>query len=289
MVQNSAKTPPHGPASLNQHQEGFNSLYPFRHGQAHQIIANHNDNTLTQVIQAYGEFSPGEVDVFQEVVQAGDTVVEVGANIGAHTLALAKVVGHGMVLAFEPQRLIFQTLCGNLALNSVSNVWAEQRAVGAKAGTAVITALDPYYWQNFGGLPINFTTQGETVEQIALDQLELPRCNFIKADCEGSELAVLQGAEATIQRLRPWLYIEFDHHRQDILDWLASHNYLCARHFPCHGEGSIVASDMLLAWHTEQLVSRVMFDGSFTTKHGFMPATAVDMLIPGVPKEMKIV
>ena len=53
-------------------------------------------------------------------IQPGDVVIEVGANIGPHTVFLAQHVGpQGLVLAFEPQRILFQTLCANLALNSI--------------------------------------------------------------------------------------------------------------------------------------------------------------------------
>ena len=50
--------------------------------------------------------------------------LDVGANIGCHTVPFAKLVGEsGRVVAFEPQRLVFQNLCANLALNALTNVY----------------------------------------------------------------------------------------------------------------------------------------------------------------------
>ncbi|TFG83046.1 MAG: FkbM family methyltransferase, partial [Chromatiales bacterium] len=55
---------------------------------------------------------------------------DIGANIGTHTLALARLVGQqGLVFAFEPQRIVFQTLCANMALNSLDNVHCINSAV----------------------------------------------------------------------------------------------------------------------------------------------------------------
>ena len=83
------------------------------------------------------------------------TAVEVGANIGSHTVAIAHMVGpQGRVLAFEPQRAIFQVLCANIALNALEQVEAHWMAVGAAAGEVMIDRLDMRAVQNFGGYSI---------------------------------------------------------------------------------------------------------------------------------------
>src|ERR1043165_865505 len=73
----------------------------------------------------YGEYSEGEVDIFRQVLRPGDLALDIGANLGSHTLPLAQFVGPtGGVYAFEPQRILFQILCGNVALNEIGNVRA---------------------------------------------------------------------------------------------------------------------------------------------------------------------
>ena len=83
-----------------------------------------------------------------------DCVLDVGANIGTHTVALAAhVTAAGAVYAMEPQRLTFQLLCANIALNALTNVVCLNVAVGETAGTTRIPTLDPLIENNFGGLP----------------------------------------------------------------------------------------------------------------------------------------
>jgi len=82
-------------------------------------------------LDLYGEWSEGEVALFQALLRPNDTVVEVGANIGSHSVFFAKAVGaQGNIVAIEPQRVVFQTLCANLALNSLTNTYCYQLGLG---------------------------------------------------------------------------------------------------------------------------------------------------------------
>src|SRR5690606_16810330 len=108
------------------------------------------------------------------------------------------------------QRMVFQLLCANAALNASGQVHAQQVAVGADAGTVLIPALDLSVVQNFGGLGHTSWGQGDRVPRVTLDGLGLDACHFIKIDVEGMEAAVLAGAQATIMRYRPAMYIEND-------------------------------------------------------------------------------
>jgi FkbM family methyltransferase len=187
-------------------------------------------------LRKYGEWSAAELDVFRQVVQPGHIVIEVGANIGAHTVALSRIVGPtGAVLAFEPQRLVFQTLCANLALNSCANVAARQEAVGAALGELLVPVLPPDAPNNFGALPLgNRWQQGEHVPLITIDSLQVTGCRLIKMDVEGMEVEALQGAADTIRRLRPALYVENERDEQSraLITLLLSHNYRLFWHAP---------------------------------------------------------
>lgn len=175
------------------------------------MIYNKNDMYIGKSLELYGEFSEGEVDLFRQVVRAGDTVLEIGANLGAHTLVLAQLAGKaGQVHAFEPQRLLFQTMAGNMAVNSVTNVYAYQKAVGEVPGHIKVPVLNYEQEVNWGGLELGKWEQGEEVEQITVDSLPLDACHFIKIDVEGMELDVLKGAKETISRFQPLLYVEND-------------------------------------------------------------------------------
>jgi FkbM family methyltransferase len=175
------------------------------------MLYNINDMYIGRSLDLYGEFSEGEVDLFRQIIRTGDIVLDVGANIGAHTLFLANALGLlGKVYAFEPQRVVFQTLCANMALNSVTNAYCYQVAVGDEPGTIAVPILNYCAEDNFGGLGLGNYTEGEVVEVITLDSLALPHCRLIKIDVEGMELRALQGAHATIERCQPILYVEND-------------------------------------------------------------------------------
>jgi FkbM family methyltransferase len=152
-----------------------------------------------------------EQAIFDQIVGPGMLVVEVGANIGAHTIDLARMVGsQGEVHAFEPQRIVFQTLCANLALNQCANVFARQVAVGASGGSIMVPPVDPGSRNNFGGISLGMFAAGEAVQVITIDSLDLPACHVLKIDVEGMETEVLRGATSTIDMYRPVMYVEND-------------------------------------------------------------------------------
>jgi len=186
----------------------FNRRKTCRHG---EMLYNIHDVYIGRSLDLYGEYSEGEIDLFRRILHPGQTVVEVGANIGPHTLFFARQVGPtGAVLAFEPQRIVFQTLCANLALNSLTNVDCRQQAVGSAAGTIVVPPIDYRREANFGGLALGGHARGERVPLVTIDGLDLGRCDLLKLDVEGMEQAALEGATDTLARLKPVLYVEND-------------------------------------------------------------------------------
>jgi FkbM family methyltransferase len=182
----------------------------------------------------YGEYSEGEVDVFRQCLRAGDVALDIGANFGSHTIPMARLVGpSGNVYAFEPQRILFQILCGNIALNEIANVNALPVALGRAAGRTKVPALDYRGANNFGGIALG-ATQGEDVSVVTLDQLEVTRARLIKIDVEGMEIDVLAGAKQTLARCRPFLYVENDraHKAEALVAQLQEDGYRMWWHVP---------------------------------------------------------
>jgi len=172
-----------------------------------------HDAFVGRALDLYGEFSPEEGRMLAQLAPPGGTVLEVGANIGAHTVALAKAVGpKGRVVAWEPQGLIHRILADNLARNGLG--WAEARraGAGAEAGFLAVPEVDYASPSNFGELALG-TAGGSVVPVERIDDLRLSSVSLIKVDVEGMELQVLRGAAETIARCRPVLYVEND--RQD--------------------------------------------------------------------------
>ena len=186
----------------------MNICHDFRYG---KIIYNNLDMFVGKSLKLYGEFSPGEGELFDQFIKEGDIVVEVGSNIGSHTIHLAQLAGNnGIVYAFEPQRLVFQILAGNIALNNIINTFCTQACVSDAPGVALVPVLNPEIQQNWGGMSLENSTHGEKVPVITLDSLDLPGCDFLKVDVEGMELNVLKGAKDLIDTFRPKIYAEAD-------------------------------------------------------------------------------
>jgi FkbM family methyltransferase len=184
----------------------FNRMTQCRHG---LMLYNVNDTHIGRSLAIYGEWCQAEVDIFAQILRPGDVAIYAGANVGAHTVAIARLVGpRGTVIAFEPQRVVFQALCANVANNSLPNVFCYQAAVGQQADVMVVPPLDPYTRQNFGAFVISGYDHGEPVGVTRLGDLPLRACRLIKVDVEGMELSVLHGAETLIRNCSPFLYVE---------------------------------------------------------------------------------
>jgi FkbM family methyltransferase len=212
--------------------EPFNLRKQCRHG---EMVFNRCDRYVGRSLELYGEFSETEAELFGTFLQPGMLVVEAGSNLGALTLALSGLAGNeGAVIAFEPQRMIFHLLCANLALNSISNVFAYQKAVGSEPGAVMVPQLDPASEANFGGLTLGSWDSGEQVPVVSLDGMRFPRLDLLKADVEGMEEQVLEGAMETIARHRPILYLEDDRPEksESLHARIRSLRYKIYRHLP---------------------------------------------------------
>lgn len=205
--------------------------------QTHQgyVLYNQNDEYVGKSIENYGDYQLEETKFFNQFIQKGDVVLDVGANIGTHALWFAKKVGkRGRVLAFEPQRLIFQTLCANMAINSITNVDCKQMGVGSVQKLIDLPVLDPTKKANFGGLNIQGHDSGEKVAVCKIDDMGLKRCDFIKIDVEGMEPDVLMGGLNAIAKLRPYIYMEVDREENHglIVEILQELKYIIEGHSP---------------------------------------------------------
>src|SRR5882724_8580837 len=175
-----------------------------------------NDSYVGRSFDLYGEFSVGEQHFFQHCARGG-AAVDVGANIGAHSVMLAKKYSH--LYAFEPQETLYRILKMNLAL--ANNTTCYQAAVGNEEGVIHLPMLDYSQENNFGGIgkdclgpepPKEIPMAKVQLRQ--LDKVEALRkeekIDFIKIDVEGMEKEALEGAQMLLDQHKPILYVEND-------------------------------------------------------------------------------
>lgn len=199
------------------------------------------------------ELQPYELEMLQDVqanVSPGDLVLDVGANIGNHTLYLAAIAGC-QVTSFEPNASLIEALRRSVEINQLGErVTLMPFGVGHAAGKGHFAAIME---DNLGGQSIDIG-EGD-IRIVALDELEFPeRVRLIKIDVEGMELPVLEGAVNLIDQDRPLIYVECMNADQykTIATWMESHGYVYWDTFnatPTHlfRPGESVSLDMRVA------------------------------------------
>jgi len=199
------------------------------------MLYNIHDMGCGRCLDQYGEFSVDETEVFAHLVEPGMVVLDIGANIGAFTVFLSQAVGpEGEVIAFEPQRVLYQILVANLALNEINNVRPFQAGAGHETGQAAFPPIDYATTGWPGAVSLQTEANGETVVIMPIDSLALPQCHFMKIDVEGFEEKVLVGARETIRTCRPAIYIENDRPNgsESLIGCLQSFDYAMYWHTP---------------------------------------------------------
>jgi FkbM family methyltransferase len=159
-----------------------------------------NDHIAQRLLLSRGYETEVSTAIFA-LVRPGMIVLDIGANIGLHTLHLARRVGScGQVLAFEPNTIAREELLKNIYMNHIKNVKVLEIALWERDGEEVFYFPEDGM-EAMGGLQRNsqFKVAYESKVQTArldtiLTQLEVRRIDFIKIDVEGAELRVLRGA-----------------------------------------------------------------------------------------------
>ncbi len=202
----------------------FAIIVPTVYGQ--MLVNRHDINQTNALVKTGRAIDHRDIVMVLQILQllgTDVTALDVGANFGTYSMAMAKAVGpHGKVHAFEPQRLIYNLLVGSVALNSLTNVYCHNVALGEREDRIEIPQFDYDQPLNFGS--VEFTpeqneklaqTRGHNPDRVeyvplaTIDSYDFPKVHLIKLDAEGMELQVLRGATETIRRCRPVLYVEF--------------------------------------------------------------------------------
>jgi FkbM family methyltransferase len=142
------------------------------------------------------------------------------------------MVPQGRVYAFEPQRILFQLVCANAALNSLQNVYAHCVGVGRTVGLLNVPQVDYEQPNNFGAVEMG-GTGGESVPLVTIDST-VSHFHIAKIDAEGMEGEILEGGLKTINRCRPILYMENDREDKspELIKRLWAMNYDLFYHLP---------------------------------------------------------
>lgn len=158
--------------------------------------------------------------IYRRGLTDGCIALDIGANVGAHSLPMARLVGpSGRIIAVEPTALAFRRLCRNISLNPnlATRIVPLQMAMLAHPEGPVpklihsswpIHAHRDSHPVHSGRLQHTTGAAGSSVDAL-VHALSLPRVDYLKIDVDGAEPGVLIGARGTLARWRPRLLLEW--------------------------------------------------------------------------------
>lgn len=191
-----------------------------------------------------GSYSGDQLTLIEKLLDKDGVFLDVGANQGEFSIAAARIVQKGKVIAFEPVSEYRERLLTNIQLNDFGNVQVIAAALGEQEGSLPIFDQQENFTDGtrHEGLPTLFASNSrhharEVVPVKRLDdvlrELGISRVDVIKLDIEGAEWIALRGAVNTITSCRPTLILEIGretcraagYEPEALVEWLVSLNY----------------------------------------------------------------
>ena len=181
------------------------------------VVPDSLELITSYVLQEQGDWFEDEIKFLRELVQPGDTVVDIGANYGVYALSLARKVGaNGQVWAFEPASETAKLLRESSSVNNTTWLQVVQQALSDREGTAWLQMPGQAELNSLAEPSLMETDAqqgpGESVEITTLDRcLDLygwTGVDLLKIDAEGEEERILKGGKRFFQELSPLVMFE---------------------------------------------------------------------------------
>ncbi|MXP52293.1 FkbM family methyltransferase [Pantoea sp. Seng] len=212
------------------------TLFSFSHENRliYMNLPNQQD-FIQNVIKSHRRFYEPEMlaDIAART-KPGSTILDIGANIGNHSVYFGLFCNANKVFSFEPQGEVYDTLSKNIKLNFLdSKVTAFQMGLGSYETTAKLGSVDA---RNIGMTKLEVSESGgiriATLDSMTKNEPD-NSISVIKIDVEGMEMEVLSGAVNTLQRHSPVIYAEAgtEPEFESISVFLAKFGYLPTKRF----------------------------------------------------------
>jgi len=205
-----------------------------------RVLEGDLHDPLFRSLYLYGEYEPVTTAALAQLVRTGDTVVDVGANVGILTALFGRLVGRtGRVFAFEPVTAQFEILKRTISLNDLGDVVvARNQAVGEQEREKVIIYVPQGHSHACSSLRVEDPALAEVcVSSMVTLERALPRRvapTLVKVDVEGAEMSVLVGGQAWHLCRQPPIWVLevnraaaslFDYAPEDLVAFLKAHGY----------------------------------------------------------------
>lgn len=176
-----------------------------------------------------------ESDLLKELEQyipQHANILDIGANIGNHSLYWANEMNANKIIAFEPIKKIYDILLKNIEINQLGNV-IECHNCGLSNCNGQATIQKSYSY-NLGGTSIEKSESGD-IQIKKLDDFDfnhLTKIDFVKIDVEQHEILVLEGAKETLKKFKPVIFIEtFPNNKNQVFSILNELGYKLEKAF----------------------------------------------------------
>lgn len=165
-----------------------------------------------------GVYEKHQTELFKKLIKRGMVVVDIGANIGYHTLIASKLVGEtGKVYAFEPELNNYTLLLNNIKINGCNNITPIQKAISNKKGKIKLFIENVNLGgHSFSESNILYTEKPgfKEVETITLDDffenlMRYDKIDIIKMDVQGAEGLIIEGARKILSIKMLKIIMEF--------------------------------------------------------------------------------
>lgn len=179
----------------------------------HQFLLTSGPDYISKILRGGALWRTKEINISQRLLEFTEAPViyDIGANLGSWTIPISNYFQHrnGIVYAFEPQRQVYNQLCGNIFLNKLKNCYTFNSAIGDYDGEIDVPVFDPLTDSNMGAVSLDKTvfseqragsappTEKRTIN--TLDTLNMPHASLLKIDAQGMEADVLRGGKKWIQ------------------------------------------------------------------------------------------
>lgn len=205
-----------------------------------------NEEDLIQSFLKNGQFfDRSHLDIMSNYIKEGNIVIDIGANIGNHTVFFSKFTKAKLIYCIEPIDRCYRMLLCNIALNYCHNVNVDYIGVGLGNHECTAYPFTVYGKNNLGSTRMfdtpnpqkfiedNRRTFNEDPDSYAPVRIikgdsifSDKKIDFIKVDAEGMDLVILEGLKETIDKNRPIIFAEITNDSyDDFLKWVNSNNY----------------------------------------------------------------
>lgn len=196
---------------------------------------NPENGLLDNQLFLHNEYETHIVNKIIENINKGETVLDIGANIGHHSILMSKCVGeNGKVISFEPIPRIIKQFRESIEINNIKNIEVEEFGLSNKEDSITLYIDNNNIGHSSAIKDKDINTEEIIINTKTLDSLNLEKFSFVKIDVEGYEWNVIEGGINTFLKYRPIILMEWspafyrlndESHSLKILNFFLGNNY----------------------------------------------------------------